>query len=142
MKIHKLKLPNKGVFYYLQFISHFSESIIAIDLVPLNLRRIIFTTTIIGTERSIQVIHHKAHQNDKQTIIKRGLKFNLLLKKRGSTKFQIMNCTDINHTHIAIINTGFVNCTIDNNTGKATAIIDPIFGIKFNININNAQNEA
>jgi hypothetical protein len=102
----------------------------------------IFNTTIIGTDNSIPAIHHKAHQKVKHKIIKSGLKFNLLLIKRGSTKFHISICTEINRVHIAIICTGLVNCTIERSTGKATQIIEPIFGIKFNIKISNAQKDA
>jgi hypothetical protein len=47
------------------------------NLVDSNFERIIFIITIRGTDKSIQIIHHNDHQNHKDIIITKGLRFNL-----------------------------------------------------------------
>jgi hypothetical protein len=81
--------------HFLFLNSHFSDNNIAIGLVAGILAKIIFIITIIGTDNNIHTIHHNDHQNDKDIIIARGLKFNLLPINLGSIIFHINICTHI-----------------------------------------------
>ena len=69
--------------------SHFSERSIAIGLVASIFARIILIITMIGTDKSIQTTHHKAHQNDSDIIIASGLRLSLFHINLGSITFHI-----------------------------------------------------
>lgn len=131
-----------GLFFYILFISHFSDIRIAIHLVVLNLARIILSITIIGTDKSIQITHQILHQNASESNITKGDKLSLFQRYLGSTIFHIKNWI---HIRTQVVTKNITNqsyWTIESIIGKNTAIIEPIFGIKFKINIKNAQNSA
>lgn len=123
--------------------SHFSDIRIEIGLVAGNLERIILKKTVIGTDNSIPTTHHKDPQNANETIITSGDRFSLVHKYLGSTIFPITSCTQISPIIKAItFLISSKNGISENKTGKATAIIDQILGIKFKMKINKAQNAA
>ncbi|MDR1987988.1 MAG: hypothetical protein LBQ24_04510 [Candidatus Peribacteria bacterium] len=75
--------------------SHFSDKKIANDFVAGILASIMFIITIIGTDKSIQIIHQIIHQNAREIIITNGLKFNLFHINCGSIIFQHITSVSI-----------------------------------------------
>ena len=123
-------------------ITHFSESNIEIDFVESNLDKIIFIITIIGTDKSIQTTPQILPHKPKESNITSGLKFNLLHINLGSMIFQIRICIQtkiIKSDKSVMLNPNWIIANIEI---IQTHIIEPTVGIKFNINIENAQNIA
>jgi hypothetical protein len=88
-----------------------------------------FIITIIGTDNSIPITHHKVPQNIRENSITKGLKFNLFPIKRGSTIFPIMASVVVKIMKIIKVVDMDSNCIIENITGQDIAIIDQIFGM-------------
>lgn len=137
--------PNIFFFFFLVSIAsicktHFSERSIATGLVCFILARTIFIITIIGTDKSIHIIHQICHQNIKDKIITSGLKFNLFHINFGSTIFHIKSWSQVKNEIInnALFNSKF-GWTKDKIAGKTTAKIEPIFGTKFNVKAKSHQ---
>jgi len=106
------------------------------------LDKIIFIITIIGTDKSIQTTPQILPHKPKESNITSGLRFNLLHINLGSIIFQIRICIQ---TRIIKSDKSMIlkpNCITANIETIQTQIIEPTVGIKFSINIENAQNNA
>ena len=120
----------------------FSESKTAIGRVDSICESVIFIITIRGTERSIPIGHQSVPQNISDISITSGERLSLFPISFGSIKFQKNIWTHVRMIKRVIVYPNVASGTISENaTGKKTAIIDPILGMKLSMKIKNAQNK-
>ncbi len=107
-----------------------------------NWERMIIAITVIGTHSNIPVMPQILPQIASDKIIAKGLRLSVSPSNFGSTTWPMNVCTACTPPATTRNGTIVLNCINASTAGKIVATIDPITGMKFRMNIRNAQKDA